>query len=94
MPRRRDLARLHARILRRMAELLLARGRAAEASALAERLVKEEPFNESACELLIRGYLAAGERERARSAYRRFARRLERHMEAAPPLALGQLVGL
>ena len=81
-------------MLRRLAELTLERGRPAEAAAVAERLVKEEPFNERACELLIRAYLATGERERARSAYRRFARRLERHLDASPPVTLGQLVGL
>jgi DNA-binding SARP family transcriptional activator len=94
VPRRLDLQRLHAAVLRRLVELTLARGRPAEAAAVAERLVKEEPFNERACELLIRAYLATGERERARSAYRRFARRLERHLDATPPVTLGQLVGL
>jgi DNA-binding SARP family transcriptional activator len=94
MPRRRDLARQHAAVLRRLIELSLARNRPAEAAPVAERLIKEEPFNEQACELLIRSYLGAGERERARTAYRRFARRLERHLDAAPPPTLGQLVGL
>jgi DNA-binding SARP family transcriptional activator len=74
--------------------LTLERHRPVEAVAVAERLVKQEPFNERACELLIHAYLAAGERERARAAYRRFARRLERHLDAVPPAALGHLVGL
>jgi DNA-binding SARP family transcriptional activator len=94
IPRRRDLARLHAAVLRRLVELTLDRSRSVEATALAERLIKAEPFNERACELLIRAHLATGDRERARLAYRRFARRLERHLDVAPPTMLGQLVGL
>jgi DNA-binding SARP family transcriptional activator len=93
-PRRVDLARLHVAVLRRLGELTLERGRPSEATSVAERLVREDPFNERACELQIRAYLAAGDRERARSAYRRFARRLERHLDATPPVTLGQLVGL
>jgi LuxR family maltose regulon positive regulatory protein len=93
-PRRRDLERLHAAVMRRLVELTLGRGRPAEAAAVAERLVKVEPFSERACELLLRAYLATGDRERARAAYRRFARRLERHLDATPPAALGELVGL
>jgi LuxR family maltose regulon positive regulatory protein len=91
--RRAGLARVHARVLHRLAARALA-GAPRAAVGHAERLQRTDPFSEAACELLLRAHLAAGEPDRARQAYRAFARRLERSLGVAPSRQLADMVGL
>jgi LuxR family maltose regulon positive regulatory protein len=91
--RRASLARAHARVLHRLAERALAadpRG----AVGHAERLLRTDPMSERACELLIRCHRAAGEPDRARQAYRSFARRLKKELGVSPAPRLSALVDL
>jgi DNA-binding SARP family transcriptional activator len=90
---RARLARMHARVLHRLAQRALGDGPAA-AVGHAERLLRTDPLSEAACELLLTCLLAAGQRDRARQVYRAFARRLEREVGVAPTPALAGLVDL
>ncbi|HEY3078912.1 MAG TPA: BTAD domain-containing putative transcriptional regulator, partial [Chloroflexota bacterium] len=91
--RRARLARMHARVLHRLAQRALGQD-PASASRHAERLLRTDPLSEAACELLMTCLLAAGQRDRARQVYRAFARRLEREVGVPPTRALAGLVGL
>jgi DNA-binding SARP family transcriptional activator len=83
--RRRALAELHARVLRRLAQSWLEAGGAREALGPAERLARAEPLGEEAQGLLQAALVGAGEGDRARREQRAFARRTARVLGAPPP---------
>lgn len=83
--RRRELARLHLRVMRRLVERLLARGPAERAVELSARLARMQPRSELACRLHVRALRDAGEADRAARVERAFARRAGQAAEAAVP---------
>jgi DNA-binding SARP family transcriptional activator len=91
--RRARLARMHARVLHRLAQRALGYD-PPSAVGHAERLLRTDPLSEAACELLMTCLLAAGQPDRARQVYRAFARRLEREVGVVPAPALAGLVGM
>ena len=91
--RRNALEKTYLQVLRRRVEQALTAGAGQEAVTGAERLLKHDPYSENACRLLVRAFLALGNPERARAAYRAFARRFERHLDAPPSRALAELAG-
>jgi DNA-binding SARP family transcriptional activator len=91
--RRNALEKTYLQVLRRRVEQALVAGAGQDAVTGAERLLKHDPYSENACRLLVRAFLTLGNRERARAAYRAFARRFERHLDAPPSQALAELAG-
>jgi DNA-binding SARP family transcriptional activator len=74
----------HHRLLVGLATLELAAGRAAEASALARRVLAEDALSEEAERLLLRALAARQEKSALIRSYRSFARRLARELDLAP----------
>ena len=73
--RRRELARLHLRVMRRLVERLLENGPAEQAVELSARFARLQPRSETACRLHVRALRSAGDAERAERVERAFARR-------------------
>jgi DNA-binding SARP family transcriptional activator len=70
----------------------LADRRYADALAHASDVVGVDPFNESACEVVVRAHLACGRADAARRELRRYATALANELGAAPAKRLTELV--
>lgn len=71
-------------LLGRLADVLEAEGQFAQAAAVVERQLREQPSQESAWGRLIRLYAASGDRAQALKAYQRCRRALEEELGAEP----------
>jgi len=74
-----------------LAEVQLAAGAIADATAALERLIEAEPLREAAHRELMRCYARAGQRERALALHERLVVGLRRELAAAPERATAEL---
>lgn len=84
---RERLHHRHLAALRRLAELLSARGEHADATHFAQELLRGDPLQEAAYRLAMRVHAAAGDRARAVRAYHACATMLRRELGAEPSAA-------
>lgn len=80
------------RFLQRAAQTALSVNEAQRLTPLAERLVREEPYDETAVRILIRRHLLTGQRGKALTTYEQFAARLATDLGLEPEPETQQVV--
>lgn len=86
------LDEVRALVAHRLASDALRRGDAPAALAVAENLIADDPFDESASEIAVRAYLALGDRASALRIYRQYRDVLRDELNVEPSAAIVQLV--
>lgn len=79
------------RFLHRAAQTLLATNDTQRLIPLAERLVREEPYDETAVRVLIRGHILTGKRSKALTTYEQFAATLSADLGIEPEAETQQI---